>query len=125
MSGKTFEGQVARMGWVPGAEPRPELVEAILRHHGKPVALRDITPTVLGVCVGALIGLLIKGLALATLPWGADGGWLGMLAGLMALLGGLMSVAGAVFAAMVSRRHPVLMQFASVNLLTLLIVIYV
>ncbi|TNJ41652.1 hypothetical protein [Phaeobacter sp. B1627] len=125
MSGKTFQGQVDRMSWVPGAQPRPELVDAILSHHGKATPQREIAPTLMGVVMGALIGVLLKGMALPGVPWGPETGLIGLLVGSVALLGFGASVAAAGLAIVIGRRHPHLLQWASVNLLTVLIVVLV
>ena len=123
MGGKTFQGQVDRMSWVPGAEPRPELVEAILSHHGQAAQRREIGPTLMAVAMGALIGLLLKGMALPGVAWGPETGVIGAVVGSVALLGFGASVAAAGLAFVIGRRHPLLLQWASVNLLTLVVVL--
>lgn len=121
MSGKTFEGQLTRIGWEPGARPRPELVDDILDYHGRG-GRRDIGPTLLGVAFGALLGLLLKGMALDGSPWGAGTGLFGDVIGAIALCGFLGAVLVAFLAALRAKTQPELLQFASINLLTLLIV---
>jgi len=121
VSGKSFEGQVSRMGWEPGARPRPELVDRILDHHGHDAG-RDIGPSLLGVALGALLGLLLKGMGLDGSPWGAGTGFFGDLIGALALGGFAAAVLAAVLGAMRAKSNPELLQFASINLLTVLIV---
>lgn len=121
MSGKRFEAQVARLDWQPGARPRAELVDSVLQHHGRDSA-REIAPAVWGVLVGALIGLLLKGMSLESAAWGPGSGLLGLGIGAVALSGLLASIFVAAKAARLGRKAPRLLQFASINLLTLALV---
>ena len=121
MSGKSFEAQVARLEWEPGARPRPELVESVLRHHGRDTR-REFAPGVWGVVLGALIGLLLKGLTMESAAWGPGSGWVGLAVGAVAVLGLLGSIGFAAKAATLGRKSPKLLQFASINLLTLALV---
>jgi len=121
VSGKTFEGQVARMGWEPGARPRPELVDLILDHHGRGQR-RQIGPTLWGVALGALVGVLLKGLGLAGSPWGPESGLTWNVIATVTALGLVCAIAAVVWGVMKARHRPMVMQFASINLLTLGIV---
>lgn len=124
MSGKTFEGQVARMGWEPGAQPRPELVDQILDYHGRGMR-REIGPTLWGVACGALIGVLLKGIALEAAPWGPGTGTIGAVIAALALAGFAGTLTVAFWGAWRARTRPEILQFGSINLLTLLVVFLV
>ncbi|WP_239321631.1 hypothetical protein [Epibacterium sp. Ofav1-8] len=121
MSGKTFQGQVTRLGWEAGAKPRPELVDLILDQHGRGQR-REIGPTVLGVAFGAVVGLLLKALVLETALGDAQGGWVAVALTAAGVLGLASAVGLAAWAVLRAGKRPVLLQFASINLLTLGIV---
>nr|WP_175582270.1 hypothetical protein [Phaeobacter sp. HF9A] len=107
------------MGWEPGARPRPELVEAVLKQHGR-ADRREIGPMLWGVTLGALLGLLLKGLTGPVA--GSEIGLIGQLAVMLGLAGLLASVILALVAALRAEQRPKLFQFAAINLLTLAIV---
>ena len=72
---------------------------------------------------GILIGFGLKGMALAGAPWGPESGLIGLIGGSLSVFGLGVSVAMALFAALRSRQHPWLMQFASMNLLMIVVLL--
>nr|WP_255729575.1 hypothetical protein [Epibacterium sp. Ofav1-8] len=97
------------------------MVDLILDQHGRGQR-REIGPTVLGVAFGAVVGLLLKALVLETALGDAQGGWVAVALTAAGVLGLASAVGLAAWAVLRAGKRPVLLQFASINLLTLGIV---
>ncbi|MEP2715414.1 hypothetical protein [Pseudophaeobacter sp.] len=122
MTSRSFDDRLERIQWTPGAVPTHEVIDSVLGGRGMAQA-RSVGATLLGAILGILIGFGLKGMILPGSPWGPDTGLAGLIGGGLASLGLLVSIGMAVFAALRSRKHPWLMQFASMNLLMIVVLL--
>lgn len=109
----SFVQQIEKATFDQGSVPSRALVDGVIGSNDLGSLSRPVGPTLLGALCGLLIGLLFKG----------------SFFGMPAVLGGFgmfclaMSLPLAIGSACVARRHPVLFQFASINLLTALVTV--
>ncbi|MGR3623167.1 hypothetical protein [Pseudophaeobacter sp.] len=122
MTSRSFDDRLERIHWTPGVVPTHEVVDSVLGGRGLAQA-RSVGATLFGAILGILIGFGLKGMTLVGSPWGPDTGLIGMIGGGLSVSGLAVSVAMAGFAALRSRQHPWLMQFASMNLLMIVVLL--
>lgn len=123
MTSRSFDDRLARIQWVPSAVPTQDVIDSVLGgQHGLAKA-RSVGATLLGAISGIFVGFGLKGMTLVGSPWGPDTGLAGLIGGSVSLIGLTLSVALAVYAALRSRRHPWLMQYASMGLLMIVVLL--
>jgi hypothetical protein len=122
VTSRSFDDRLERIQWTPGAVPTQEVIDSVLGGRGLEKA-RSVGATLLGAILGILIGFGLKGMALVGAPWGPDTGLVGLIGGSLSVFGLVVSVAMALLAALRSRQHPWLMQFASMNLLMIVVLL--
>ncbi len=123
MTSRSFDDRLERIQWVPGAVPSQEVIDSVLGGQRGLAKARSVGATLLGAISGICIGFGVKGMTLVDSPWGPDTGMAGMIGGGVSLFGLAFSVALAIYAALRSRRHPWLMQFAPMNLLMIVVLL--
>lgn len=116
----SFESRVERINWQPTAEPTRQMIDSMLeaRLSRQP---RSVVLSLAAAIVGMLIGIGLKGMGLEGTAWGPGTGLAGVVGGALSLAGLAMSVTAALAAAWYGRRYPRLMQFASMNLLMIVV----
>lgn len=118
----SFDDRLDRIGWQPGAVPTREMIDSVLSSRGT-LRPRSAVLSLAGAVAGLLIGVGLKGMVLPGSPWGPGTGLPGAIGGSLALAGLAASVAAASYAAVKARQAPRLMQFASINLLMIMMVL--
>ncbi|MEP1329906.1 hypothetical protein [Pseudophaeobacter sp.] len=122
MTSRSFDDRLDRIQWTPGVVPSQEVIDSVLGGRALSKA-RSVGATLLGAILGILIGFGLVGMTLEGSPWGPGTGVIGAIGGLLSLIGLVVSVVLAVFVALRSKRHPWLMQFASMNLLMIVVLL--
>ncbi|AXT34034.1 hypothetical protein D1820_03065 [Phaeobacter sp. LSS9] len=122
MSFKRFDERLTQMQWQPQSGPSPQIVDSVMADR-PPLAVRGGEFTLAGAILGILIGVGLKGIYTPGAPWGPNTGLTGLLIGGASMAGAGLSLALAAYA--VLRRHdmPRLMQFASMNLLIIVMLL--
>lgn len=122
MSYKRFDERLTQMQWQPQAGPSPQIVDSVIaeRH---PITIRGVEFTLAGAILGILIGVGLKGIYTPGAPWGPESGLTGLLVGGAAIGGAALSLVAAVVATLRHREMPRLMQFASMNLLMIVMLL--
>lgn len=122
MSYKRFDERLTQMQWQPQAGPSPQIVDSVIaeRH---PITIRGVEFTLAGAILGILIGVGLKGIYTPGAPWGPESGLTGLLVGGAAIGGATLSLVAAVVAMLRHREMPRLMQFASMNLLMIVMLL--
>ncbi|MFS4583215.1 hypothetical protein [Phaeobacter sp. C3_T13_0] len=122
MSFKRFDERLTQMQWQPQSGPSPQIVDSVMADRS-PLAVRGVEFTLAGAILGILIGVGLKGIYTPSAPWGPNTGLMGLLIGGASMAGAVGSLVLAVYA--VLRRHdmPRLMQFASMNLLIIVMLL--
>jgi len=117
-----FDDRLDRLQWTPSAVPSREIVDSVLgaRHNQR---TRSVAATLAGAILGILIGFGLVGMSFQQSPWGPGSGTTGLIFGSLSLLGLLLSVCLAGFAAFHSSKRPRLMQFSSMNLLMIVVLL--
>ena len=123
VTSRSFDDRLERIQWVPGAVPSQEVIDSVLGGRRGLAKARSVGATLMGAISGICIGFGIKGMTLVGSPWGPDTGMVGIVGGGLSLFGLSVSVILAIYAALRSRRHPWLMQFASMNLLMIVVLL--
>jgi hypothetical protein len=118
----SFDERLDRLQWTPSAVPSREIVDSVLgaRHKKR---TRSLATTLAGAILGILIGFGLLGMSFQHSPWGPGSGTIGLILGSLSLLGLFASVCLAVFAAVHSAKRPRLMQFSSMNLLMIVVLL--
>lgn len=119
----SFEDRIDRIDWQPSAVPTRKLIDSMVGSR-KPRQPRSAVLSLAGAVTGLVIGIGLKGMVLPGSPWGPGTGLAGAAGGSLALAGLAISVAAALFAAAKGKRAPRLMQFASMNLLMIMMVLW-
>lgn len=122
MRGTVVQTGNGRSVWQPGARPRPELVESILACHGRGQG-RALAPTLWGVVLGALIGLSMKASGLEQVLAQGRVEATELMLPHWVLLGLGAAFLHAVGAALLAGKYPKFLQFSSIQLLTLALVV--
>ena len=122
MTAYSFDDRLDRMHWTPSAGPSREIVDSVLGARQRASA-RSVGVTLAGAIVGILIGFGLIGMSFDQSPWGPGSGAVGLVFGTLSLAGLALSVTLALFAAWKSKRFPRLMQFASMNLLMIVVLL--
>ncbi len=122
MTSRSFDDRLERLQYTPGVVPTHEVIDSVLGGRGLSQA-RSVGATLLGAILGILIGFGLKGMMLEGSPWGPGTGFAGMVGGGLSKLGLTVSMGMAVFVALRSKNHPWLMQFASMNLLMIVVLL--
>ncbi|MFW8592950.1 hypothetical protein [Cribrihabitans neustonicus] len=126
MQSRSFDQRLARMGWQPGPVPSREIIENLIgRAQARPGARTACSAVIslAGAVSGLVIGVGLKGMVLPDSPWGPGTGLAGAVGGGLALAGLALSLVLALYAGLRSRRRPKLMQFASMNLLMIVVLL--
>ncbi|MFT6460162.1 MAG: hypothetical protein ACJARR_000550 [Pseudophaeobacter arcticus] len=123
VTSRSFDDRLERIQWVPGAVPSQDVIDSVLGGQRGLAKARSVGATLLGAILGICIGFGLKGMTLVGSPWGPDTGLVGVIGGGLSLSGLAVSVTLAIYAALRSRRHPWLMQFASMNLLMIVVLL--
>ena len=118
----SFDERIDRIQWQPSAVPTREMIDSVL---GSRLPRRPRSPalSLAGAVTGILIGVGLKGMYLPGSPWGPETGTAGAVAGTLALTGLALSVTAALYAASRGKQAPRLMQFASMNLLMIVVLL--
>lgn len=122
MTSRSFDDRLERLQYAPGAVPSHQVIDGVLGGRGLAQA-RSVGATLFGAILGILIGFGLKGMMLEGSPWGPGTGLAGMIGGGLSLLGLAVSMALAIYVALRSKKHPWLMQFASMNLLMIVVLL--
>ncbi|KIC39153.1 hypothetical protein [Leisingera sp. ANG-M7] len=112
----SFDERLERIDWQPSAVPTRHMIDSVLASR-LPVQPRSAMLSLAGAVTGILIGVGLKGMTVADSPWGPDAGLAGLAGSGLAVAGLTVSVAAALLAAAKGSKAPRLMQFASINLL--------
>lgn len=123
MTSRSFDDRLERIQWTPGAVPSQDVIDSVLGGQRGLAKARSVGATLLGAISGICIGFGVKGMTLLGSPWGPDTGLAGMVGGGLSLTALAVSMALAIYVALRSRRHPWLMQFASMNLLMIVVLL--
>lgn len=123
MTSRSFDDRLERIQWAPGAVPSPEVIDSVLGGQRGLAKARSVGATLFGAFSGICIGFGVKGMTLVGSPWGPETGLMGLVGGSLSLSGLALSVVLAIFVAWRSRQHPWLMQFASMNLLMIVVLL--
>lgn len=118
-----FDDRIGRVDWQPSAVPTRKVVDSVLGSR-QPRQPRSAVLSLAGAVAGLVIGVGLKGMVLPGSPWGPGTGLAGAIGGSLALAGLAVSVPGALFAAVKGQQAPRLMQFASMNLLMIMMVLW-
>lgn len=124
MATYSFEKRLDRLHWTPSTTPSQEIVETVLGSTGTGrIAPRNVGATMMGAIFGICIGFALLGMQMPGSPWGPETGLYGVVGGSLALLGlfGAVVLAGA--AVYFGRARPKLMQFASMQLLMIVVLL--
>ncbi|MFY0310720.1 hypothetical protein ACFMBG_12585 [Leisingera sp. D0M16] len=118
----SFDDRLDRIGRQPSAVPTREMIDSVLgsRLTRRP---RSAVLSLAGAVTGLVIGVALKGMVLPGSPWGPGTGLPGAIGGSLALAGLAASVAAALYVAVKASQAPRLMQFASINLLMIVMVL--
>lgn len=122
MTAYSFDDRLDRLQWTPSAVPSREIVDSVLGARHK-YRTRSIAATLAGAILGILIGFGLIGMSFPQSPWGPGSGTIGLIFGTLSLLGLGLSVCLSVYAACHSAKHPRLMQFSSMNLLMIVVLL--
>lgn len=122
MTSRSFDDRLERIQWAPGVVPTHEVIDSVLGGRALSKA-RSVGATLFGAILGIFIGFGLKGMTLVGSPWGPETGWAGLIGGSISLIGLFVSVAMALFVVLRSKQHPWLMQFASMNLLMIVVLL--
>ncbi|MDE4131611.1 hypothetical protein PXK00_00695 [Phaeobacter sp. QD34_3] len=122
MRAHSFEDRLDRIEWKPSAVPTREIVDSVLGAENR-LRPRSVLSTLAGAILGILIGFGLLGMASQQSPWGPESGTPGLILGTLSLGGLVVSVGLALYAACRSQSHPRLMQFASMNLLMIVVLL--
>lgn len=117
-----FEDRVQRIEWRPTAVPTRAMIDSMLGAR-LPRHPRSAVLSLAAAIIGLLIGVGLKGMVLEGSAWGPGTGLAGIIGGGLALAGLALSVAAALAAAWQGRKAPRLMQFASMNLLMMVVLL--
>ncbi|MFW8634544.1 hypothetical protein [Cribrihabitans pelagius] len=126
MQSRNFDQRLARIGWQPGPVPSREIIDRLTgsaRPGPGAGPARSAAVSLAGAIAGLLTGVGLKGMVLPDSPWGPGTGLAGAAGGSLALAGLTVSLMMALYAGVRSRRHPKLMQFASMNLLMVVVLL--
>ncbi|MEY8802673.1 hypothetical protein AB9K35_20575 [Leisingera sp. XS_AS12] len=118
----SFEERVHRIEWRPTAVPSRALIDNMLGAR-LPRRPRSAVLSLAAAITGLLIGVGLKGMTLEGSPWGPGTGFAGLIGGGLSLAGLALSVTAAIAAAWQGRKTPRLMQFASMNLLMIVVLL--
>ncbi|WP_264213423.1 hypothetical protein [Leisingera thetidis] len=118
----SFDERIDRLHWQPSEVPTRQMIDSVLgsRLQRQP---RSAALSLAGAVTGILIGFGLKGMVLPGSPWGPETGLAGAIGGSLALAGLAASVPAALMAAAKGNQAPRLMQFASMNLLMIVVVL--
>ncbi|UWQ81994.1 hypothetical protein [Leisingera caerulea] len=119
----SFEDRIDRIDWQPSAVPTRKMIDSMLGSR-QPRQPRSAVLSLAGALTGLVIGVGLKGMVLPGSPWGPGTGLAGAAGGSLALAGLAVSALAALFAAAKGKRAPRLMQFASMNLLMIMMVLW-
>lgn len=122
MNSRSFDDRLDRIQWAPGVVPTQEVVDSVLGGSALGKA-RSVGATLSGAIFGILVGFGLKGMTLPDSPWGPETGVPGLVGGTLSLGGLAVSVLLALFVVMRGKQHPWLMQFASMNLLMIVVLL--
>ncbi|MVO14375.1 hypothetical protein [Parasedimentitalea huanghaiensis] len=117
-----FDRRLNRIQWQPSAVPTPEIVDGILNVRPMP-DLRGAALTLFGAILGILIGVGLKGMVIPDTTWGPNSGLIGAIVGTLSLAGLGLSVPLAALGAYWHKRRPRLLQFSSMNLLMIVVIL--
>ncbi|MCD9146799.1 hypothetical protein [Pseudophaeobacter flagellatus] len=122
MTSRSFEDRLERIQWVPGVVPTHDMIDSVLGGRGLAKA-RSVGATLFGAILGIMIGFGVKGITLAESPWGPDTGFPGLVGGGLSLAAMGVSIVLGLYVVLRSRRYPWLMQFSSMNLLMIVVLL--
>lgn len=118
----SFDERLERIAWQPSAVPTRQMIDSVLASR-MPQQPRSAVLSLAAAVTGILIGTGLKGMFLPGVPWGPDAGLAGLIGGGLALAGLAVSVSAALLAAVKGQRAPRLMQFSSMNLLMIVVLL--
>lgn len=124
MAIQSFDQRLDRLEWTPTAQPTQEIVDRVLGGaKQRRVAPRNVGATLLGAICGILIGFALLGMQMPGSLWGPDTGLSGLIIGTAAFAALIFAVVLACVAAYFGRARPALMQFASMQLLMIVVLL--
>lgn len=118
----SFDERIGRINWQPSPVPTRQMIDSVLAGR-LPRQPRSAVSSLAGAVTGILIGVGLKGMMLPGSSWGPGTGLAGAVGGSLALAGLAGSVAAALFAAVRGSLAPKLLQFASLNLLMIAVLL--
>lgn len=118
----SFDERIGRIDWRPSAAPTRQMIDNVLADR-LPQQPRNAALSLAGAVTGILIGVGLKGMALPGSPWGPETGLAGAIGSSLALAGLAASLTAALVGALRSKQFPRLMQFASMNLLMIVVLL--
>ncbi|KIC14294.1 hypothetical protein [Leisingera sp. ANG-Vp] len=119
---KSFDERIDGIDWQPSAVPTRQMIDSVLGSR-LPRRPRSAALSLAGAISGIVVGVGLKGMVLPGSPWGPETGLTGAVGGSLALAGLALSVAAALYAAARGKQAPRLMQFASMNLLMIVVLL--
>lgn len=118
----SFDARIDRIDWRPSAVPTRQMIDSVLGSR-LPRQPRSAVLSLAGAVMGIVIGVGLKGMVLPGSPWGPGTGLAGAIGGSLAMAGLAASVPAALYAAARSKQAPRLMQFTSMNLLMIVVLL--
>ena len=119
---KSFDERIDGIDWQPSAVPTRQMIDSVLGSR-LPRRPRSAALSLAGAISGIVVGVGLKGMVLPGSPWGPETGLTGAVGGSLTLAGLALSVAAALYAAVRSKQAPAVMQFASMNLLMIVVLL--
>ncbi|WP_037253700.1 hypothetical protein [Roseobacter sp. SK209-2-6] len=122
MTSRSFDDRLDRLQWTPGVVPSNEVIDSILGGTAN-AGGRSLAATLGGAIAGILTGFGVKGMTLVGSPWGPDTGMTGLIGGGASLAALAVSILLAFYVVFRGKQKPRLMQFASMNLLMIVVLL--
>ncbi|OED47850.1 hypothetical protein AB838_14620 [Rhodobacteraceae bacterium (ex Bugula neritina AB1)] len=118
----SFDERLERIDWEPSAVPTRQMIDSVLASRLQ-LQPRGAMLSLAGAVTGILIGVGLKGMMVPGSPWGPGTGLVGVAGSVLAQAGFAVSVVAALMAAVKGCKAPRLMQFASINLLMIAVLL--
>ncbi|WP_424977368.1 hypothetical protein [Leisingera sp. S232] len=118
----SFDERLERIDWEPSAVPTRQMIDSVLASRLQ-LQPRGAMLSLAGAVTGILIGVGLKGMMVPGSPWGPGTGLVGVAGSVLAQAGFAVSVVSALMATVKGCKAPRLMQFASINLLMIAVLL--